>query len=282
MVDIAVEKRHRTFLGIRLSAIFETLIFLIVVTFLNFLFGDGKRFIGMSLHPFWIIILLVTVQYGTIEGLFAVLMSTLFLYAWNIPQQKIEESLFDYQFDLAFLPCLWFITAFVLGELRMRLGWENEKLRKQYVQAKNEAETIASAYNLVKDANANLEIHLTSQEKTAAATYRTFKSLSSQDPAQIIFGIEPIVETALSPQKFSVYAFGPNGFEATTSHGWTKADHFVRRFKPDSQMYQAVAEKRNMICVVNKADKKILGSEGLGGGAFDRQRNRRSVWYVEN
>lgn len=263
MAEVVQEKKPLTVFGIRISAIIETLIFLSVLTFLNYVFGDGTRFIGSCLHPYWIIILLVTVQYGTSEGVLATILSTLFLYVGNVPKQSVNQSLFDYQFDIAFIPCLWFITAFTLGEIRNRLGWERKKLKDKYILAQREAETIASAYEVVKEANANLSIQLSGQEKTAAQTYKTFGVLGSSDPAEVIFGSEVIVETALNPEKFSLYALGPYGFEATTCHGWSSDDHFINRFTKDTPLFEEVAVKKRMVCIVNKADRPILKEEGL-------------------
>lgn len=263
MAELVRVNRPWTIFGIRIIAIVETLIFLTVLTILNFIFGDGKRFVTYSLHPFWVIILLVTVQYGTSEGIAATLLSTLFLYAGNLPKQTVDQSLFDYQFQIVFIPSLWFITAFILGEIRNRITWENHLLKEKYSLAQKEAETITSAYEVLKETNENLAIQLSSQEKTAAQTYKTFGVLGSSDPAEVIFGSEIIVETALNPEKFSLYALGPYGFEATTCHGWSSSDKFINRFTDKSPLYDEIAKKRRMVCIVNKADREILGKEGL-------------------
>jgi hypothetical protein len=253
----------RKIFGLRASAIFETLFFLIILTALNYLFGDGERFIHYSLHPFWIIVLLMTVQYGTAEGIFAALLSTLFLYAGNIPPQKINEPYFDYQFQLAYLPGLWLLTAFILGELRMRQEWENQRLKEDFTQAKLEAEKITSEYQVLKETNDHLEIQLTSQEETAAASYRAFKAIAALEPAQIIFGLSSIIDKALHPRKFSVFAKGPDGLEAVTSEGWDVGERFSRRFSPASALYKAIADDKKLISAVNKDEQKILEHEGI-------------------
>lgn len=253
---------HRVF-GIRIAAIFETWIFLTLCLLFIFLFvGDG-RMQNTSLHPFWIIVLLTSVQYGTAEGIFAAALSTLFLYAGNIPAQRPDELYFDYELRLALLPTLWFITAFVLGELRMRIEWENRRLRHDFHHLNEQVEKITSEYELLKESYHNLEVYLSGQEETAATSFRIFKVLSSLEPAQIIFGVDSLIETSLHPLKFSVYAKGPQGLEAVTGAGWEASDSFCRRFVPSSLLYKSIVEEKKLLSAVSKEDLKILKNEGI-------------------
>lgn len=263
MAGFLLNRQAGQIFGIRLSALFETLIFLIGVCLLNYLFGSGTRFIDTCYHPFWIIILLVTVQYGTVEGLIAVILSTLFLYVGNVPKQLPDEDYFAYQLRLGLLPALWFITAFILGELRMRIEWEKEQLLGELLHTKSQVEKITSEYQTLKESNRNLELHLAGEEDTVTSAFKVFKALESLEPAQVIFGLDPIIETALHPNKFSVFANGPNGLEAVTSEGWGQNDRYHRRFLPSSPIFQAIIQGKRMIALVNKEDRSILESEGV-------------------
>ena len=62
-------RTHRAILGLRVSALVETLLFLAVALLVDSLLGAGDRFSEISPHPFWIIVLLVSTYYGTNEGL---------------------------------------------------------------------------------------------------------------------------------------------------------------------------------------------------------------------
>lgn len=263
MFESGSEISGRKILGVRLAAIMEILAFLFIACLLNYVFGKGDRFASVSPHPFWIIVLLVTVQYGTAEGIFAALASTLVLYAGHIPMQKVDEPYFDYQLRLGLLPALWFITAFVLGELRMRLDWENSRLKAEYTHAKSAIEKITAEYLALKETNQNLGIQLSGQEETAATSFKVLHALEALEPAQIITGINAIINLSLHPEKFSVFAKGPNGFEAVTSEGWTSTDNFTRRFPPAHPLFEAVAIDKRMLLMINKDDQHILKKEGL-------------------
>src|SRR5579863_4119153 len=102
------------------SAIVEIAVFLSAVVLLDFMFGDGTRFINTTLHPFWIIVLLVTVQYGPIEALIAALLSSAVLLVGNLPEQSLNETMYQYILRVTFNPTLWIMTALILGSLRAR------------------------------------------------------------------------------------------------------------------------------------------------------------------
>lgn len=250
-------------LGIRVSAVLEVLIFLSVLILFDRLFGDGKRFIDYSLHPFWVIILLVTVQYGTLEGIMAALLSTLFLYVGNVPIQKPEETHFDYEIKLALVPTIWFITAFILGEIRTRQEREKQTIQKELDLALVETKTITESYENLRQVKENLEVLLAGQLRTSAMIYKTFKALSTLNPNLIILNLEKVVQPILNPKKFSIYTLGVDGLQPVTCYGWSDEEKYVRRFPVETAFYRTIVGKQHLLCVINPEDEKILGKEGI-------------------
>lgn len=254
---------RKRFLGIPFSAWQETIATLGVLLAINVFFFDGDRWVGLALHPFWIVVVLVSSQYGTLAGLMSVIASTLALYVGNFPPQSLTETYFDYQFRLCWLPSLWCVTAFLLGELRNGLVRKNQKLERDLQEMHTEADRVVSAYEKLKAAKEYQELSIASQRRSAAALYRTFKYLEELNPAAILRDLDKIVVTALNPKKFSVYANGANGFEAATCFGWEDSDQFLARIPTEHALYKEIAEKHRLVCVVNRQDEKILGGQGL-------------------
>jgi hypothetical protein len=254
---------QKKFLGVRISAIWETLLFLFILTLINYLFGDGSRFITYKYHPFWIIVLLTSSIYGASEGLFAALMSSIVLYYRNTPEMQADQTLFDFELQIGLLPALWFIVAFVLGEIRNTLDWRLRMLSEATLHADSKAEKIAAEFTSLREQNQQLSLSLSSKEETISSAFEVFKALETIDPAQVILGLDSIVYLALRPRKFSVYAMGPSGLEAVTSEGWTDEDNYTRRFTEASSLYNAMIRDRRLISVINRNDQKILGKEGI-------------------
>lgn len=244
-------------------ALIEMLTILTLLTVASFIFGDGTRFVGLHPHPFWVVILLMIVQYGTIEAIVATLFATIFMYLGNLPPQLVEESTFSYQFRICFTPFLWFSASFILGELRMRIQVQLDEARAERDQAFKQAEAITRNYEVLKTVKENLESRLAGQIRTVAATYETVKELESLNPGEILMRLDHVVQTALNPKKFSVYASGPNGLEATKSEGWESKDSFARRFNLDTALYREVVANQRMVCVINKEDQESLDGEGV-------------------
>ncbi|MFA6915104.1 MAG: hypothetical protein WC222_01790 [Parachlamydiales bacterium] len=254
---------RKKILGIPISALLEMTLFLGILLGIDFFFLDRTRYIDFHPNPFWIIVLLITVQYGTSAGIVCVILCTLSLYLWNIPPQKAQESLFDYQFKLALLPLLWFISAFVLGELRMRDIVDLEKQVEINRTAKKELTAITDAYDDLRRIKESIESQLGSQLKTSNTIYETFKSLGTLNPGMILLNLDKIVQPILNPKKFSVYSFGPSGFESTLCVGWSETEKYQRRFTPSDPLYKEIAGKQRQVCIANQDDEKILAGEGI-------------------
>ncbi|HHS83456.1 MAG TPA: hypothetical protein ENK38_00820, partial [Gammaproteobacteria bacterium] len=125
---VALEPEYKPvrILGVRRSALVEIGLFFVLAILLDQFIFDADSFWYVTPHPFWLIILLVTVQYGTAEGVLAALASTVVLLAVGIPEQTLNQDLYDYLFSIVRRPLMWFVAAVLLGELRMRHLRERE------------------------------------------------------------------------------------------------------------------------------------------------------------
>ncbi len=265
-----MELMTRKVFGIRLIALLETIFLLFLLLAIDQIFGSSNRFLNVHPHPFWIVILLVSAQYGTPEGIIAVVLSTLLLYAGNVPPQPIGQSLFDYQVQLAILPVGWLIAAFILGQINRRLTGRTEGLEQQLTHSRKESETITAAYGDLKKSKETLEIHLAGERKTAVAIFNAFKVLETLKPTELIFKMDQVVKIALNPIKFSIYEAGLEGFEVAVAHGWTDTDNYLSRYPAQHPLAKCMLETPRIVCVINKDDESIIKDQGLiAGPLFD-------------
>ncbi|NGX57687.1 MAG: hypothetical protein K940chlam3_00581 [Chlamydiae bacterium] len=261
--ESVIKEEARKFLGIRVSAIVEVLVFLAFMMFIDYVFGSGNRFQGTSPHPFWIIILIVSVQYGTIEGIMAAALSTLALYAGNIPEIQFNESLFQYNSRLAMTPTLWFIAAVVIGEMHMRVIGDRKKYRELAIAAQEESNKTAESYEVLKEKKEHLEIRLVSQMRSFTYSLKSLRGMESMSPGQIFLSLTDMVKEIVGPKKFSVYTFSDNGFEVMLSEGWEEDEPFKRRFLNKDPLYREITTGKRLLSVVNPEDEVIFEGEGL-------------------
>lgn len=253
----------REWLGVRPAALLEMLIFFILFFLYDFFFGSQDRMINANTHPFWIIVVLMSVQYGAAEGLIAVALSAFLLYGGNLPAQGFKEDYFDYQFRLYKLPFMWLSAALILGELQERKNRIRRELEKKLHETEVREEEITRSYDSLKKVKENLESRLAGQLRSSIATYEALKKMEEMKPAKVMLGVDELVRNVLNPEKYSLFALGPNGLEAVTDWGWTQEDHFTRRFMPSSDLYINLVGKQKLLCVLNREDEAVLHGEGL-------------------
>lgn len=261
--EMLPQKTPKKIFGLRLAAFIEILVFLSIALLFDKYFGEGNRFLSINPHPFTILIVLISVQYGTLEGLFATALSTLCLYFNNIPEQAAQQSLFEYQYYLVKMPLLWFISAFVLGELRMRFEFENKRLAQELSDAKMRENVVAEEFNLLKASKENLEAYLVGETNTAIKTYEAIQGIESLSTAQIMLKLVEIIDSAIRAKKFSVYILGEYGFEVVDSKGWEKNDSFLLRISNEHPIFKEVAGNQRILSIINEEDEKYLQKEGV-------------------
>ncbi len=139
-------KPGKKFLGFRVTALIEVLVLLGLPLLIDTFLLMGDRFISVSPHPFWIPVLLVSVQYGTGDGLMAAVVASLALLIGNMPERALTQDEFSYLFNILNRPLMWFAAAVVLGELRTRHIMERDELIQNALDSKDREETISKAY----------------------------------------------------------------------------------------------------------------------------------------
>jgi GGDEF domain-containing protein len=257
---------HSKILGLRTSAIIEIIAFLVIALIADYYVFDGDRFINVSPHPFWIVVILIACQYGTAEGVLAAILSSLVLLVGNLPGQKIESDLYEYLLNILTNPIMWLTAAVFVGEIRQRHIRERVRLQKELVESQEREETITSAYTRLKGLKDNLELKIAGQLRSSIDTYRAAKSIEKLAPTEVIQGVEELVRAVLNPQKFSVYLLGKKGLDCIISSGWEDRDNYSRTYDQKSQLFNEIVGRQAIISVVNSDQQRLLGEHGVLAG----------------
>lgn len=258
-------KMRRSLAGVRISAILEIVMFLGVSLILDQLVFDGSRFRSASQHPFWILVLLVTVQYGTNAGLLAALASSAALLTGNVPPQAITQDRFGWLFQIGQLPLAWSVSAVVLGELRMRQIRERATLIRQLAETAHREQVIADGYqrlSMVKDA---LETRIAGQLRTAVGIYQSARAIEKLDPSEVLLGVADLVRSVMNPEKFSVFLLRNGGLELAVEDGWTTDDNFPRRYDASTAIFQEIIGRQRVLTVAHAEDVSSLLGSGIIG-----------------
>jgi len=257
---------RRSVLGIRLSAIVETLAFLAIAIALDMLYFDGSRFWALEPHPFWILVALVSVQYGTNEGVFAAAACSIVLLSGKLPAQSIDVDFYAHVLNLGARPLLWLTSAILLGELRNRHARREIDLEQQLAEATTREHGIALAYQELKAAHEKLEISVASELRTVVAIYRAAKTLQNLSVNEVMAGAVNLVSVVLSPEKFSVYTIEGGALTAALKRGWTADDTYEAAIWPDHPLFQTVVVGQRYVSAADAVDERVLGRQGVLAG----------------
>ncbi len=260
------EHRPVRILGVRRSALLEIGLFFLIAIILDQFVFDGDSFWSVSPHPLWLIVLLVTVQYGTAEGVLAALASSVVLLAGGMPEQALNQDLYDYLYSVVRHPLMWFVAAVLLGELRMRHMREREQLCQQLKEAREKERVIAEAYQRQQRIREDLEARVAGQMRTVISMHQAVKSLEQLDSGKVLFSIMDMVRAVMSPRKSSVFILSQDVLEAAVHTGWTGKDEYLRVIGAEHPLFQEVVTRQRILSISNEEDESVLDRQGVLAG----------------
>jgi len=248
------------------SAWIEMAIFFGLALFIDIVFMDGDRFFGVHPHPFWMAVLLISVQYGTSAGLTCVMVATLVLLVGNLPEQQVDQDYYSHLFIIVVRPLEWGIQALILGELRRRQMSRNMRLRADLANAENRENSLAKAYRNVSRLNERLETRVAAQLKTVFTIFKAAQSVEQLHIGSVLVGTEELVKELLSPVKFSLYVLNKNTLEAVFNFGWESTDTYHTRIDAKHDMFQALVVERRVLCAAKAEDQLLLNGQAILAG----------------
>lgn len=258
-----MQQQHSKIFGLRRSAILEAILILGVLTVIDSVFFDGTRFFDVNPHPFWIAVLLIAAQYGTGEAIMTAALATLFYLIGNVPPIPSGTTRYDFLYQIAINPLLWFMVGWCIGELRQRHIRERNRLTTELEESTHREKLIADSYQTVRTRKESLEVQVAGQLTSSIAAYRAAKAVETLDPKAVMQGIERLVSAVLGPQKFSLYLLHDQRLTATIQHGWTAGGHYLREFDSFHPLYQSILGTRDVLVIANEQHEKILGDQGM-------------------
>lgn len=253
---------------IRMSAIIEIALFLLIALAIDIVFGARDRFFSVQPHPFWIIVLLASVQYGVKEGLLAALASSVVLLIGNIPAREEGFDAFTHLYDVFLNPVLWFVAALVLGEMRQRHVRRQQKMAQDLFESRTREEAIAEKYSEVRKIKEGLEMRVAGQVRTAFSTYEAARALEAVEPKAVLTGVENLIGSLMGAERYSIFIFRNSKLEVDITHGWPSETAYPREYDSSSTLYQEMVLKGKILNVINEEDERKLQGHGVIAGCF--------------
>lgn len=122
-------------------------------------FGPGF-YAGMDFHPFWLVVLLTTLQNGLFAGVVATVFAT---FALEWPTRQIGVDIVEHYIQVSSLPLQWLLTALLLGLFRGAELRDQDRLKTALKSANQDKRTLAEELKLADAALNQVEMEVLTQ-----------------------------------------------------------------------------------------------------------------------
>lgn len=231
----------------------------------HYLFA-GDRFWGVHPHPFFFIVLLVSVQYGALEGLVSALLATATLVVGNLPEQTFSENIYDYIFHTWHQPVIWIVASVILGGFRDRYIEERKILQKKWAHSLRQVEIFSKACEISDSERKRLETHVSGQSSFLLSLHQTALNIGAVGTDQVFDNILEITQRVTKSNKCSWYVLDNAVLESNSQFGWEMDAPYSRTFNALSPLFEQVIRHKRILSITNPEDEEILDGQGMLAG----------------
>lgn len=222
-------------------------------------FPDLSR---MNPHPYWIFVLLLSLQYGTVSGLLAAVVAIAGTLAIGLPEADIGESYFEHLVRVWTQPVLWLFMALVLGSFRMRQIEFRDDLMREVDDLQSRGVALVDHAKHLKARCEALERELVSSSdpeggRVLDAVARLARA--SQTDGEAAF--QSAMQLAFPRSQASVYLAGPEAWRLAWKSGWSDRAPWKTSFAATDALVAGMLQKRSL-SILAAGDEAVLGGEG--------------------
>lgn len=213
--------------------------------------------------PYWIPVLLLSLQYGTVAGLLAAGAATVVYVLGGLPEQVVEENHFTYLLRVWALPILWIGVALVLGQFRLRQIEIKQRLKSDLDTARTESQGLTRYASDLERRCQELERRITTGHEGTGAALLDALAAAQAGSATGQASLQSLAREAFPGADVAAYLVTPWGLEKTLSSAPLSERPAGHKIPSDSALYLAIVGERRNVCVLDKGDEAVLSGEGL-------------------
>ena len=213
--------------------------------------------------PYWLPVLLLSLQYGTVAGLMAAAVATA-AYVFNgVAEQAVGENFFTFLLRIWALPILWIGVALVLGQFRLRQIAEKQDLRQNLAKRTVEAQSLSIYSKDLAARCSRLERQLTTRSKSSVTPVMTVLARFGRTTASVDEALSLLTEVLWPGAKISLFVITPAGSEAVAISGWSDSGAWPTEIPSTHSLYRAVVSERRVVSILYTGDELVLGGHGV-------------------
>ena len=237
----------------RLDSIFETLAGYLIIMGINYVwFATELGWVDLSLHPYFVVVLLIASRYGTVDGIVAGAVGAVLLTAFKMqvyPEVFADASgLLDLQ--QMYVPYLFILTGAVLGEVRQTAEEEVDTLWRRLKFMRSDLEHLTGENRQVRRYNEDLQERIASSTETSGAFYEAAARVQSLAIDDAVVAILDMVNRFVDAEQCSIYDRNEGGWRLRHELGWTRPDEY-QHMLPHSDPLLKITEDGRVASVLD-------------------------------
>ncbi len=248
-----------------LTAVLEIVLLIFIPAALDHFVPGFPSLSEMQPHPFWLPVLLVSIQYGTVSGLLAAgcaIAASSFL-GW--PEQEIGENHFAYLLRVWSQPVLWLATALVLGQFRMRQIEYKQELARQVAELNSQRKSIATFATNLRSRCERLEREMVGRRSSASQDLLAMlgRMSAAREPAAAREALASCLAAAFGKCQASVFVREGDTLRAVEQHGWAQDARWKSTLAASDPLYANMSAEGRGLSILQPGDEVHLGGEGI-------------------
>lgn len=265
------------------GAFAELAVLLGIIHLINFIAPDIDV-LNLEPSPYWLPILLLSLQYGTVAGLLAAGAATLAYVMNGLPEQNIDEHHFAYLLRVWSLPILWIGVSLVLGQFRMRQIELKQQLQAGLNQRTREAKALTGYVGELEQRCRELERLITAQGPPGGGRVLDVLAELGAPGTDAQGFLHKLCAAAFPRARLSVMVLQASAFEPAFSAGDAAAGEATKpphRIATDHPLYKAIALERTAVCVLDARGEAALAGEGLAAAPVFHDEGGRVIGLIK-
>ena len=241
------------------NAYLELAVFFAPILLIEYLDPTLLSLANLQPHPFWLPVLLLSLQYGTVSGLMAACVAMAVSVYFGFPEQEIGENHFNYLLRIWLQPVLWIAVAVILGQFRLRQINERNDLQHRLDEATGQRTALAEHAENFRRRCDRLERTLVCRPAVdARSLVDGLARLDAPDAAAIAEACLDCVATVVPDAAISIYLVDADGLVLADSRGSLDAASTGRGFDRASDLYRAIVLEARSLSALSADDEPLL------------------------
>ena len=214
--------------------------------------------------PYWLPVLMLTLQYGTASGTLAVIVAIIAYFSFvTLPEQGVGENEFAFRLRILSQPILWIATAVVLGQFRMVQIAAKRELGQRLAELKTQRDTLADYASRLRTRCDALERDIAARPMHAGAPLLNAFAALADVKDSFAKAVEAAFAHAFPAATISLFARTDAGLIKLASTPWPVDANWAATLAPDHPLAKSITVAKSKLCILNAADEASLAGQGL-------------------